>query len=79
MAFTFSFNWDRRFQKPTASILFGLSPELEIALYTLCFYTRPGQECSVNVAGRRFPIQTNAYGKKLRGAFFRLAFAHYKP
>lgn len=36
----------------------GTAPELEIALYTLCFFTRPNKKCKLSFAGIKFDIQT---------------------
>lgn len=34
-------------------------PELEVALYTLCFFTRPNKKCKVSFDGSKFAIQTH--------------------
>ncbi|XP_076231424.1 endoribonuclease Arlr [Calliopsis andreniformis] len=50
-----------------STIFIGTVPELEIALYTLCFYTRPNKKCPVSFEGFKFAIQTytlNSNNKK---------------
>ena len=58
--------------KKSTSMLIGISPELEMALYTLCFLTRPDRDCYVTLAGDVFRIRTLKYGNKLRNAYFHL-------
>ena len=70
MAITFKFKWDE-YVKPGVTMLIGTSPQLEIALYTLCFRLRPGEACPVSLAGRRFIIFTKiSRGGYLRSAYF---------
>ena len=68
----FSFRWDG-YRKPIGSMMFGISPELEIALYTICFRARPGRDCNVTLGGDNFRIRTVVLGKQFRGAYFRLS------
>ena len=55
-------------------MLIGISPELEIALYTLCYKTRPGRDCWVSLGGDDLLIQTiiEEEDGALRNAHFRL-------
>ncbi|XP_031771060.1 poly(U)-specific endoribonuclease homolog isoform X1 [Apis florea] len=41
-----------------SSMFIGTAPELEIALYTLCFFTRPNKKCKLSFARIKFDIQT---------------------
>lgn len=50
----FSFDWivgGRSYNKPKSSCFMKTSPEVEIALYTLCFQTRRNQDCIVSING----------------------------
>lgn len=51
--------------KPSGSMFVGTSPELEMALYTVCFFTRPDDRCPLSLGGKTFGIQTRRY--HLRG------------
>lgn len=51
------FNWLGR-QKPLSSVMIGVPPEFEIALYTACFAVYPGRKCSVSVSGKTINMQT---------------------
>jgi poly(U)-specific endoribonuclease len=39
----------------------GTSPELELALYTVCFELRADQECRMAYGGKDFNIVTHSY------------------
>ena len=74
MVIKFTFKWDQ-YLKPVTSMLVGTSPELEIALYTLCFYTRPGRDCWVSLGGKRFKLKTHTYHNRSSGKrLFRSAY-----
>ncbi|CAL4248235.1 unnamed protein product, partial [Meganyctiphanes norvegica] len=45
-------------KKKTSSMFIGTSPELEMAVYTICFLARPNKECPVSMAGKHFTIIT---------------------
>lgn len=54
--------------QPVTSIFVGTSPELEMALYTICFYTRPMALCPVSLGGSQFSIivnRVNYFGKEI--------------
>ena len=51
-------------------MLVGPSPELEIALYTLCYLTRANRNCYVSLADTEFTIWTSKEHNELRLAHF---------
>ena len=56
------------------SMLIGISPELELALYTLCFKARAGRPCKVSLGDHNFTIitdVTNSDPAYLRSARFK--------
>ena len=72
MSIVFRFSWYKHL-KPIASMLIGTSPELELALYTLCYLTRAREDCRVRLAGSQFSIKTAiSRGGQLRSVFFDL-------
>ncbi|XP_046401731.1 endoribonuclease CG2145-like [Ischnura elegans] len=52
-----TFKWNQNY-KAIGSIFMGASPELEMALYTICFYTKPGGVCRLKLGGNNVSIQT---------------------
>ncbi|XP_037083820.1 poly(U)-specific endoribonuclease-D-like [Pollicipes pollicipes] len=72
MVIKFSFKWHNHL-KPVTSMMIGTSPELEIALYTLCFYARPDQNCRVSLGGKDVVVKTHTYrssGKSMIGSAY---------
>lgn len=66
------FDWIGK-EKPISSMFVGTSPEFEIALYTVCFYARPGSRCPVKLNGKDVNIQTHysyRQGKRYVGSAF---------
>ncbi|KAF4522502.1 hypothetical protein B566_EDAN002587 [Ephemera danica] len=53
----YSFTWANH-TKPVNSMFIATSPELEMALYTVCFLARPGDRCPVRLSGQPFHIKT---------------------
>ncbi|XP_029052120.2 endoribonuclease CG2145-like [Osmia bicornis bicornis] len=54
--------------QPITTIFVGTSPELEFALYTMCFFTRPNNACPVSLGGAEFMIvvsRVNYFGKDI--------------
>ncbi|CAG4978465.1 unnamed protein product [Parnassius apollo] len=47
--------------KPVDSMFIGTSPELEIALYTLCFVTRVGEDCRLKLGNKDVNILTHNF------------------
>ncbi|XP_014469480.1 PREDICTED: poly(U)-specific endoribonuclease homolog isoform X2 [Dinoponera quadriceps] len=59
--------------KPVTALFVGTSPELEMALYTVCFYVRPDGKCPVSLGGTKFNIVTYRFryrGKDLVGTAY---------
>ncbi|CAL4064842.1 unnamed protein product, partial [Meganyctiphanes norvegica] len=59
--------------KPVGSLFVGTSPEIEMALYTVCFLIKPDQQCQVKLNKKKVKIQTwthNYKGKKLIGSAY---------
>ncbi|XP_076646982.1 endoribonuclease Arlr [Halictus rubicundus] len=50
----FTYNGRRKI----STMFIGTTPELEVALYTLCFFTRPNRKCRISFTGSQFSIQT---------------------
>ncbi|KAF7386527.1 hypothetical protein HZH68_013659 [Vespula germanica] len=50
------FNYKERYKASTMFV--GTLPELDVAIYTLCFYARPNAKCRVSFAGHKFNVQT---------------------
>ncbi|XP_033316466.1 poly(U)-specific endoribonuclease homolog [Bombus bifarius] len=54
--------------QPVSTIFVGTSPELEFALYTMCFFTRPNNPCPISLGGTEFVIfvsRVNYFGKDI--------------
>ncbi|CAG7836819.1 unnamed protein product [Allacma fusca] len=68
-----NFDW-KDHCKTRSSMFIGTSPEFEFALYTLCWFTRPGQLCPVVLGGKAMSIQTyvhtNQYGTQFVAAAY---------
>ena len=72
MSIKLRFFWGE-YRKSFTSFMIGMSPELELALFTLAYKTRPNEHCRVSLGGYTFAIKTGiSYGKLLRSAFFEL-------
>ncbi|TRY54949.1 hypothetical protein DNTS_020714 [Danionella cerebrum] len=56
------FNWDG-FYKEVGSAFIGSSPEFDLAIYSLCYITRPGKKCNVRLGGQTLGIQTYTWDK----------------
>ncbi|XP_012220789.1 endoribonuclease CG2145 [Linepithema humile] len=59
--------------KPVTTMFIGTSPELEMALYTVCFHVRPDGNCPVSLGGTKFNIVTRKFkyrGKDLVGTAY---------
>lgn len=59
--------------KPVGSMFVGTSPELEMALYTVCFLVHADEKCQVRMAGKHFSIRTHTYryqSKEIIGSAF---------
>ncbi|NP_001074167.1 uridylate-specific endoribonuclease A precursor [Danio rerio] len=60
------FNWDGYF-KELGSAFIGCSPEFDLAIYSLCYITRPGKKCDVSLGGHSLGIQTYTWDKSSYG------------
>lgn len=61
------------FDKPVTTMFVGTSPELEMALYTVCFFVREDQACPVSIGGTKFNIITHKFryrGNNLMGTAY---------
>ncbi|XP_063973604.1 endoribonuclease CG2145-like isoform X3 [Diachasmimorpha longicaudata] len=47
--------------KQNVTMLVGTSPELEMSLYTVCFYARPNDICPVSLGGTKFYLYTHSF------------------
>lgn len=54
---SFTYNWNGC-PKPYGSMFIATSPELELALYTVCLMSRPDAKCHVSLMGTDVYIQT---------------------
>lgn len=67
------FQW-RGKTKSLGSFIYGTSPEFDMALITVCYYTRRNQGCDFTVDGHNVHIQTydttHGSGNHLGSAFF---------
>ncbi len=54
------FDWNSE-AKDYGSMFLGMVPELELAVYTVCFMTRYEQPCSMDFNGTPFTITTYNY------------------
>ncbi|XP_046584222.1 uridylate-specific endoribonuclease B-like [Haliotis rubra] len=68
------FTWKGR-RKNVGTMFVGVSPEFDIAVYTLCIALRPGGACRFNFRGHQIKIQTydnaNVPGLQVATAFIR--------
>ncbi|CAG0893721.1 unnamed protein product, partial [Darwinula stevensoni] len=68
-----SFEWDG-YRKPKSTFFIGASPELEMALFTVCFVARPDSLCPVRLVGEVLRVQTRAIeyqgGRHVATAYF---------
>ena len=59
--------------KPINSVFIGTTPELELALYTICFELRANKSCKMSYGGETFNIRSiplNYKGKKFIGTAY---------
>lgn len=45
-------------------MLIGTSPELEIAIFTICFKLRPNKGCQMEFSGKSFTVTTHTFDHK---------------
>lgn len=64
------FNWAGQV-KTLSSIMYGVSPEFELALFSVCFIARPNDLCTFTINGHNVAIRTwKIEGDKLGAAYF---------
>ncbi len=66
------FEWDGMV-KPVSSIFLGLSPEIELAIYTICALIRPDDTVEISLAGKKIDVRTHVFkqrGKKYLGSAY---------
>eukprot|EP00057_Strongylocentrotus_purpuratus_P035399 XP_798998.3 PREDICTED: poly(U)-specific endoribonuclease [Strongylocentrotus purpuratus] len=64
------FNWSGQV-KTLSSIMYGVSPEFELALFSVCFIARPNDRCTFTINGHDVAIRTwKIEGDKLGAAYF---------
>lgn len=62
-----------KIEKPTNSLFIGTSPELEMAIYSVCFGLRADKDCRLAYGGKDFNIVTHTWkyrGKNLIGSAY---------
>nr|A8E624.1 RecName: Full=Uridylate-specific endoribonuclease C; AltName: Full=Placental protein 11 homolog; AltName: Full=Protein endoU-C; AltName: Full=XendoU-C; Flags: Precursor [Xenopus laevis]AAI53812.1 Unknown (protein for MGC:181775) [Xenopus laevis] len=64
--YAFQLKWST-YLKTIGSFFVGSSPEFDIAMYTLCYVTRPDSLCSVKMGGSIFKIQTYTWANSTYG------------
>lgn len=57
----FSFTFDSK-HKPSGSMFVGTSPELDIALYTLCIAFEV-ENCPISLGGEKFTIRAYSFNR----------------
>ncbi|KAL6457964.1 hypothetical protein MHYP_G00331940 [Metynnis hypsauchen] len=60
------FMWDG-YYKQIGSAIIGSSPEFDLAVYSLCYITRPGKLCQLRLGGNQLNIQTYTWDKTTYG------------
>ncbi|XP_036426723.1 poly(U)-specific endoribonuclease-A [Colossoma macropomum] len=60
------FMWDG-YYKQVGSAIIGSSPEFDLAVYSLCYITRPGKLCRLSLGGLQLNIQTYTWDKTTYG------------
>lgn len=57
----FSFTYDNKF-KPAGSMFVGTSPELDVALYTMCIALEV-EDCPISLDGQKFLIRAYSFNR----------------
>ncbi|CAM5168916.1 unnamed protein product [Eretmochelys imbricata] len=63
----FQYSWTG-YLKSVGSFFIGSSPEFELAVYTLCYKTRPNKLCTLSLGGKSAQIQTYSWANSEYGA-----------
>ncbi|PIO27553.1 hypothetical protein AB205_0086710 [Aquarana catesbeiana] len=62
----FQFKWSN-YLKSIGSLFVGSSPEFDLAVFTLCYVTRPDSVCTVTMGGQTLKIQTYTWANTTYG------------
>jgi len=62
------FDWNIR-HKSLGSFFVGVSPEFDMAIYSLCFLDFPGKSCSFSIGGTSFTIKSYSSGSHIATAY----------
>ncbi|KAM3935984.1 uridylate-specific endoribonuclease D-like [Leptodactylus fuscus] len=65
--FALQFKWST-YLKTLGSFFVGSSPEFDMAMYTLCYVTRPDRMCTVKLGGTSLKIQTYSWPNSSYGS-----------
>lgn len=66
------YTWNGK-TKPVGTMFVGTNPELELALYTVCFLARPNDKCNLSMNGKDVFVQTytfTSHNQRLIGSAF---------
>ncbi|XP_063283776.1 uridylate-specific endoribonuclease D-like isoform X2 [Pelobates fuscus] len=63
--------------KTLSSMFIGSSPEFELAIYTLCYVTRPDALCTVSLGGKTLQLQTYTWANSTYGSGKRYVASSY--
>ena len=58
----FTFKWGDE-QKPYGSMLVGTSPQMELAVYTVCLMVREEDKCPVSLGGEAATVTTHVFNR----------------
>ncbi|KAG8452559.1 hypothetical protein GDO86_004373 [Hymenochirus boettgeri] len=64
--FAFQLKWST-YLKTLGSFIVGSSPEFDMAMYTLCYVTRPDKLCNIKIGGKTSKIQTYTWANSTYG------------
>ena len=74
---SFTFKWGEE-QKPFASMMVGTSPEMELALYTICLLARGDENCHVTLGGQDVFVTTHVFDRPGNKKYIASAFMDWE-